>query len=297
MANKTYTYSATQNLLEASLRHSVYLLCFCNESCFGVTLAEFVLVAARLDRISAVSAPPIPFRCLLLKLLQLSPEEPDIAVFLMQNDFKCARLLGDFFLCGWPYRLCAYIHCSMSPVVTNDDRHNPLLRALARILDPCGNIRRNLTGLLRLSASERGADTHFCLRDASQRGDLALAPRSAAHPLIDLEKSVGLLCHEGVDVAFVPPLQIDPLHHFHLRRPMTEDAFLSFSLPFGEVLRRSKPAIRVRKLLIRIFLALYCGQAGLALGCLGDGGGSVVRGRVLGVALSGEAGVKLANLS
>ncbi|CDF35319.1 unnamed protein product [Chondrus crispus] len=104
MANKTDTYALhsrgtdPQNLLEPSLRHSVYLSRFWNESCFGVTLADVVPLAARLDRISAVTAPPTPFLCLLLKLLQLSPEEPEIAVFLTQNDFKYARLLGAFYV-------------------------------------------------------------------------------------------------------------------------------------------------------------------------------------------------------
>ncbi|CDF35327.1 unnamed protein product [Chondrus crispus] len=104
MANKTDTYALhsrgtdPQNLLEPSLRHSVYLSRFWNESCFGVTLADVVPLAARLDRISAVTAPPTPFLCLLLKLLQLSPQEPEIAVFLMQNDYRYARLLGAFYV-------------------------------------------------------------------------------------------------------------------------------------------------------------------------------------------------------
>lgn len=103
MANKTDTYALhsrgtdPQHLLEPTLRHSVYLSRFWNESCFGLTLADVVPLAARLDRISAASPPP-PFLCLLLKLLQLSPGEPEISEFLHQSDFKYARVLAAFYV-------------------------------------------------------------------------------------------------------------------------------------------------------------------------------------------------------
>lgn len=104
MANKTDTYALhsrgtdPQHLLEPSLRHSVYLSRYWNESCFGLTLADVVPLAARLDRISAVTTPPTPFLCLLLKLLQLSPEELEIKEFLDQSDFKYARILAAFYV-------------------------------------------------------------------------------------------------------------------------------------------------------------------------------------------------------
>lgn len=101
MANKTdplalhTTSTDPQNLLEPSTRLSIHTSRFWNEVCFGLSLADVVPLAANLDRISATTPPP-PFLCLLLKLLQLAPAPPELAVFLKQPDFKYARVLAAF---------------------------------------------------------------------------------------------------------------------------------------------------------------------------------------------------------
>ena len=41
---------------------------------------------------------PTPFLCLVLKLLQLQPEKEVILQYILQDDFKYARVLGAFYL-------------------------------------------------------------------------------------------------------------------------------------------------------------------------------------------------------
>lgn len=103
MANKTDPYALhvkgtdPQHLLEPGTRNAIYLSHYWNETCFGLSVADVVPLAVTLDRISATNPPP-PFLCLLLKLLQLYPEEPEISVFLNQTDFKYARVLAAFYV-------------------------------------------------------------------------------------------------------------------------------------------------------------------------------------------------------
>lgn len=103
MANKTDTFALhakgtdPQHLLEPGTRHAVYLSRFWNDTCFGLSLADVVPLAVRLDRVSAVTPSP-PFLCLLLKLLQLYPEEPEISEFLQQSHFKYPRILAAFYV-------------------------------------------------------------------------------------------------------------------------------------------------------------------------------------------------------
>lgn len=88
------------------MRHAVHASRYWNETCFGLSLADVVPLAATLDRIAATNPPP-PFVCLLLKLLQLAPGDQELQVFLEQNDFKYARILAAFHvrLTGPPYRV------------------------------------------------------------------------------------------------------------------------------------------------------------------------------------------------
>lgn len=107
MANKTDQRalhahgSDPQHLLPPTVRNAVYNSVFWNQTCFGLNLADLVHVAVRVRFISGlnlVNRQPSPFLCLLLKLLQLSPDADQIAVFLQQSEFKYARLLAAFYV-------------------------------------------------------------------------------------------------------------------------------------------------------------------------------------------------------
>lgn len=104
MANKTDTYALhakgtdPQHLLDPPTRHAIHLSRYWNETCFGLSLADLVPLAARLTHISTTTHPPSPFLCLLLKLLQLYPDLPVISHFLTQPDFKYPRILAAFYI-------------------------------------------------------------------------------------------------------------------------------------------------------------------------------------------------------
>lgn len=107
MANKTDEYalhkygSDPQHLIPATTRNAVYTSIFWNRSCFGVTVADVVHLSVNLRFISGLdneTRRPSIFLCLLQKLLQLSPNLPEISVFLKQIDFKYPRLLAAFYL-------------------------------------------------------------------------------------------------------------------------------------------------------------------------------------------------------
>lgn len=107
MANKTDEHALhkfgtdPQHLIPPPTRNAVYTSIFWNRSCFGVSVADVVHLAVELRYIGGMDTTtrrPSPFLCLLQKLLQLSPELPEITVFLRQKDFKYARLLAAFYV-------------------------------------------------------------------------------------------------------------------------------------------------------------------------------------------------------
>lgn len=107
MANKTDEHalhahgSDPQHLLSPTIRNAVYSCVFWNRTCFGINLADLVHVSVRLRSISGmnlVNRRPSAFLCLLLKLLQLSPEMDRISVFLEQTEFKYPRILAAFYI-------------------------------------------------------------------------------------------------------------------------------------------------------------------------------------------------------
>lgn len=107
MANKTDQYALhkhgtdPQHLIPPSTRNAIYDSMFWNRSCFGVSVADVVHLAVGLRYIGGsdtLSRRPSSFLCLLLKLLQLSPNFDEISVFLKQPHFKYHRILAAFYV-------------------------------------------------------------------------------------------------------------------------------------------------------------------------------------------------------
>lgn len=107
MANKTDQYALhkhgtdPQNIIPPTIRAAVYNSTFWNTTCFGLTLADLVHIAVRLQYIGAFSPTtqrPSPFLCLLMKLLQLAPDPQHISIFLQQKDFKYPAVLAAFYV-------------------------------------------------------------------------------------------------------------------------------------------------------------------------------------------------------
>lgn len=107
MANKTDQYALhkygmdPQHLIPPITRNAIYESMFWNRSCFGVSVADLVHLAVDLRYVGgsdSVSRRPSPFLCLLLKLLQLSPDLDEISVFTQQSDFKYHRILAAFYI-------------------------------------------------------------------------------------------------------------------------------------------------------------------------------------------------------
>lgn len=107
MANKTDQHALhkfgidPQHLIPPTTRNAVYESMFWNRSCFGVTVADVVHLTVGLRYVGgsdSVSRRPSSFLCLLLKLLQLSPDFDEISVFLKQPHFKYHRILAAFYV-------------------------------------------------------------------------------------------------------------------------------------------------------------------------------------------------------
>lgn len=106
MANKTDQQALhkhgtdPQHLLPAITRAAIYSSIYWNQSCFGLTVADLVHVAVHVRYVAGLDATrrPAPFLCLLLKLLQLSPDLRQISIYLQQSHFKYPRILAAFYV-------------------------------------------------------------------------------------------------------------------------------------------------------------------------------------------------------
>lgn len=92
-----------QNLMEYITRQRIYDSRYWKEECFGLTVADVLEKASKLQCIGNL---PTKFLSLVLKLLQLHPET-DLVVeaFVDQDDFKYVRALG-----------CMYVRMTARPV-------------------------------------------------------------------------------------------------------------------------------------------------------------------------------------
>lgn len=90
-----------QDVLPPQTRHKIHTSRYWNAALFGVNLATLVPISTTLHYLSSVEPNtnnPSPFLCTLLKLLQLAPEEPEIAEYLIQTDFKYSRVVAAFYV-------------------------------------------------------------------------------------------------------------------------------------------------------------------------------------------------------
>ncbi|TIA72105.1 hypothetical protein E3P91_02193 [Wallemia ichthyophaga] len=109
MANKTFKQASSihgrnpQHLIENVIRQRVYESAFWKEQCFALTAETIIDKAVEMQSIGGVygNARPLPFMCLLLKLLQLQPEREIIFEYLQAEEFKYLRALAAMYT-----RLC-----------------------------------------------------------------------------------------------------------------------------------------------------------------------------------------------
>lgn len=107
MANKTDVValhkrgSDPQLLVHKMTRHSIYSSFIWNHNLFGVNVADLVGICVGLNHIGGTygtTPTPTPFLCMLLKLLQLSPDTAEIQEYLIQKEFKYPRVLAAFYI-------------------------------------------------------------------------------------------------------------------------------------------------------------------------------------------------------
>ncbi|XP_005099021.1 pre-mRNA-splicing factor 38A [Aplysia californica] len=103
MANRTvkdaHSIKGTnpQYLVEKIIRTRIYECRYWKEECFALTAALLVDKAMELKYIGGVfggNIKPLPFLCLLLKMLQIQPEKDIVVEFIKNEDFKYVRALG-----------------------------------------------------------------------------------------------------------------------------------------------------------------------------------------------------------
>lgn len=91
-----------QLLLEKPTREAVYSCVYWRTRCFGQSAAGVVHLSCALRYIGGVfgssTLTPVPFLCLLNKLLQLGPEPDLVDVYLSQEDFKYSRALAAMYV-------------------------------------------------------------------------------------------------------------------------------------------------------------------------------------------------------
>uniref|UniRef100_A0A2C9KIA0 Pre-mRNA-splicing factor 38 n=2 Tax=Lymnaeoidea TaxID=216441 RepID=A0A2C9KIA0_BIOGL len=97
MANRTvkdaHSIKGTnpQYLVEKIIRTRIYECRYWKEECFALTAALMVDKAMELKYVGGVfggNIKPVPFLCLLLKMLQIQPEKDIVVEFIKNEDFK-----------------------------------------------------------------------------------------------------------------------------------------------------------------------------------------------------------------
>ncbi|RUS80331.1 hypothetical protein EGW08_011900 [Elysia chlorotica] len=107
MANRTvkdaHSVKGTnpQYLVEKITRTRIYECRYWKEECFALTAALIVDKAMELKYVGGVfggNIKPVPFLCLLLKMLQIQPEKDIVVEFIKNEDFKYVRALGAIYM-------------------------------------------------------------------------------------------------------------------------------------------------------------------------------------------------------
>lgn len=89
-----------QLLVEKITRERIYESLYWKEECFGLTAETILDRAVELTHVGGTfgNQRPVPFLCLVLKLLQIQPTLPIIDEYIIQEDFKYLRVLALFYL-------------------------------------------------------------------------------------------------------------------------------------------------------------------------------------------------------
>lgn len=107
MANRTDTQADTvhggnpQYLVDRIVRVKIYNDAYWKEHCFALTTETLIDRAAELDYVSGTYGGrrrPAKFLCLILKMLQIQPDEDVIMEYIKQPDLKYLRALGVVYL-------------------------------------------------------------------------------------------------------------------------------------------------------------------------------------------------------
>lgn len=88
-----------QLLIEKIIRERIYDSLYWKETCFGLNAETILDKAVELDCVGGTYANqrPVPFLCLLLKLLQIQPSLEIVEEYINQPDFKYLCVLGLFY--------------------------------------------------------------------------------------------------------------------------------------------------------------------------------------------------------
>lgn len=107
MANRTDPSAAIvhgtnpQYLIEKIVRSKVYESRYWKEHCFALTAETLLEKAVEIEFVGGTYGgirKPCNFLCLLLKMLQIQPEEQIVLEYISNNDFKYVRVLGAIYL-------------------------------------------------------------------------------------------------------------------------------------------------------------------------------------------------------
>ncbi|CAD8047108.1 unnamed protein product [Paramecium primaurelia] len=88
-------------LIDQIIRNKVFNCRYWKEDCFGLTAVTLVDKACKLDCVGVTysgTGKPLPFLCLLMKLLQINPEKEIIIEFLKSKDYKYISALAMFYI-------------------------------------------------------------------------------------------------------------------------------------------------------------------------------------------------------
>lgn len=111
-----------QLLVEKIIRERIYDCLYWKEECFGLNAETILDKAVELDYVGGTfgNQRPVPFLCLLLKLLQIQPTLPIIDEYIQQADFKYLRVLALFYyrLVGSP----AAVYTKLEPYLADRRR-------------------------------------------------------------------------------------------------------------------------------------------------------------------------------
>lgn len=108
-----------QNLIEYITRQKIYDCMYWKEECFGLSAVDILEKAMKLKHVGGSfggNMQPSQFLCLVLKMLQIQPDDEIIYALIENEDFKYVRVLGAFYLrlTGRPKDIYTYLEKNLS---------------------------------------------------------------------------------------------------------------------------------------------------------------------------------------